>query len=95
MECLAGERERWQETVVKLDDSYQYLPGDCLLATAFMSYMGPFVTNYREELMTLWQKEVSSQPNKNLTHLKTIFDIADYRARGVVFPKFQLHQFLK
>lgn len=61
VECLAGERERWYETVTTLDSSYQYLPGDCLLATAFLSYMGPFVTNYREELMTLWQKEVSAE----------------------------------
>lgn len=25
-----------------------YLPGDCMIAAAFMSYLGPFLSNYRE-----------------------------------------------
>ena len=45
VECLAGERVRWQETVKRLDASYEALPGDCLLATAFLSYLGPFVSS--------------------------------------------------
>lgn len=61
VECLGGERERWNETVTILDDSYQYLPGDCLLATAFLSYMGPFVSSYRDELMGIWQQQVTLQ----------------------------------
>lgn len=58
VDCLSGERDRWDETVRTLDRKFDYLPGDCLLATAFVSYMGPFVTSYREEMMTLWQAEV-------------------------------------
>ena len=58
VECLAGERVRWQETVKRLDASYEALPGDCLLATAFLSYLGPFVSSYREELTELWKQEV-------------------------------------
>lgn len=61
VECLAGERERWHETVVVLDNSFQYLPGDCLLSVAFLSYMGPFVSNYRDELIASWQQEVDFQ----------------------------------
>lgn len=58
VECLAGERQRWEETVKVLDLQYIFLPGDCLLATAFISYVGPFVTFYRDSLIVMWQKQV-------------------------------------
>lgn len=35
-----------------------YLVGDCLLAASFLSYMGPFLSNYRDELLAIWMKEV-------------------------------------
>lgn len=56
---LSGERIRWEETVHTLDGQFDCLPGDCVLATAFISYVGPFVSDYREELMELWKNEVS------------------------------------
>lgn len=56
---LAGERIRWEQTVATLDQLFDYLPGDCLLGTAFVSYMGPFVTMYREQLIELWNTSVS------------------------------------
>ncbi|XP_060775597.1 dynein axonemal heavy chain 2 [Neoarius graeffei] len=52
---LAGERERWEKTVEDLEEDMGYLVGDCLLAAAFLSYMGPFLSNYRDELLTsIW-----------------------------------------
>jgi dynein heavy chain len=36
-----------------------FLPGDCLIAAAFLSYMGPFLSNYREEIvLKVWMAEV-------------------------------------
>ncbi|KAJ4429792.1 Dynein heavy chain 2, axonemal [Periplaneta americana] len=55
IEGLAGERERWIQTVAELDSKFELLPGDCLLATGFISYMGPFVSSYREELVENWK----------------------------------------
>ncbi|XP_030635110.1 dynein heavy chain 2, axonemal [Chanos chanos] len=56
---LAGERVRWEETVVGLEKNMGYLVGDCLLAAAFLSYMGPFLSNYRDELVTnIWMKQI-------------------------------------
>ncbi|KAL0970220.1 hypothetical protein UPYG_G00238880 [Umbra pygmaea] len=55
---LAGERVRWEETVVGLEKDMFYLVGDSLLAAAFLSYMGPFLSNYREELLSIWMKQV-------------------------------------
>jgi len=38
-----------------------YLPGDCLFAAAYLSYMGPFLSQYREEIMEkVWLPQVSS-----------------------------------
>ncbi|XP_054461370.1 dynein axonemal heavy chain 2-like [Anoplopoma fimbria] len=55
---LAGERVRWEKRVAGLEENMGYLVGDCLLAASFLSYMGPFLSNYREELLAIWMKEV-------------------------------------
>ncbi|KAK2860339.1 hypothetical protein Q7C36_004505 [Tachysurus vachellii] len=55
---LAGERVRWEKTVEELEKDVSYLVGDCLLAAAFLSYMGPFVSNYRDEMLSsIWIKK--------------------------------------
>ncbi|XP_072006034.1 dynein axonemal heavy chain 2 [Engystomops pustulosus] len=55
---LAGEKTRWEETVKGLEQDLGFLVGDCLLASAFLSYMGPFLSSYREEILSIWSKEV-------------------------------------
>uniref|UniRef100_A0A8C5L4X8 Dynein axonemal heavy chain 2 n=1 Tax=Jaculus jaculus TaxID=51337 RepID=A0A8C5L4X8_JACJA len=56
---LAGEKARWEETVQGLEEDLGYLVGDCLLAAAFLSYMGPFLTNYRDEIVNqIWIKKI-------------------------------------
>ncbi|XP_033219684.1 dynein heavy chain 2, axonemal [Belonocnema kinseyi] len=55
---LSGERIRWQNTVASLGELFYLLPGDCLICTAFVSYLGPFVSNYREDLVKIWTEEV-------------------------------------
>uniref|UniRef100_F6YZ23 Dynein axonemal heavy chain 2 n=1 Tax=Monodelphis domestica TaxID=13616 RepID=F6YZ23_MONDO len=56
---LAGEKARWEETVQGLEEELGYLVGDCLLAAAFLSYMGPFLTNYRDEIVSqIWVKKI-------------------------------------
>ncbi|XP_061921125.1 dynein axonemal heavy chain 2 [Entelurus aequoreus] len=58
---LAGEGVRWQQTVKGLEENMGYLVGDCLLAASFLSYMGPFLSNYRVELLEIWMTEVQHQ----------------------------------
>lgn len=43
----------------RLDKEFDNLPGDCLIATGFVAYLGPFVSEYRESLMDDWFREVS------------------------------------
>ncbi|KAK1331639.1 hypothetical protein QTO34_009597 [Cnephaeus nilssonii] len=65
---LAGEKARWEETVKGLEEDLGYLVGDCLLAAAFLSYMGPFLTNYRDEIVNqiwirkIWELQVPCSP---------------------------------
>ncbi|RVE50586.1 hypothetical protein evm_004813 [Chilo suppressalis] len=58
---LSGERERWELTVERLDKEFDNLPGDCLIATGFVAYLGPFVSEYREALMSDWFMEVYNE----------------------------------
>ncbi|XP_053575482.1 dynein axonemal heavy chain 2 [Bombina bombina] len=55
---LAGEKSRWEETVKGLEENLGFLVGDCLLASAYLSYMGPFLSNYREAILSIWIKEI-------------------------------------
>ncbi|XP_028032579.1 dynein beta chain, ciliary-like isoform X2 [Bombyx mandarina] len=48
---LASEKIRWSATVVNLKESGVMLPGDVLLITAFISYVGCFMRGYRQQLM--------------------------------------------
>ena len=48
---LAGERDRWEKSIKKYEDALRFLPGDCLLAAAFMSYAGAFNSSYRHSLL--------------------------------------------
>ncbi|BES91272.1 dynein heavy chain [Nesidiocoris tenuis] len=48
---LASENSRWKETVSELSGKITTLPGDTVLVTAFISYVGCFTRRYREELV--------------------------------------------
>lgn len=44
-----------------LKENMGYLVGDCLLAASFLSYMGPFLSNYRDELLAIWMTQVRTE----------------------------------
>jgi len=55
---LSGEKSRWEASLIDLDDQYIKLVGDCILASAFMSYCGPFPSEYRDALILNWINRV-------------------------------------
>ena len=50
---LAGENKRWGENVKFLQANIRNVIGNCLLAAAFVSYIGAFSAKLRNELWRL------------------------------------------
>jgi len=73
---LAGEKTRWEATLIDLDETYINLIGDCMLAAAFMSYCGPFPSEYRDSLIANWVNVVEMQ---NIPFTKG-FNFAEFMA---------------
>ena len=55
---LAEEKERWERTLVTLDEQYINLVGDVALSSAFMSLCGPFPAEYRNDMNSLWMRKI-------------------------------------
>ncbi|KAL8008331.1 putative AAA+ ATPase domain, dynein heavy chain region D6 P-loop domain, immunoglobulin-like protein [Plasmopara halstedii] len=49
---LSSENDRWGINVLQLQKEKELLVGDVLLASAFISYIGPFTKPFRDELIT-------------------------------------------
>lgn len=50
--ALAGEEARWSEQSKEFSSTIQRLTGDCCIASAFVSYLGPFNKEFRDILVT-------------------------------------------
>ncbi|XP_025202252.1 dynein beta chain, ciliary-like, partial [Melanaphis sacchari] len=83
---LASENVRWKESVSILQKSLQTLPGDTLMVSAFVSYVGYFTKIYRQELIqNVWLpffKEVKPEIliTENLDPLSLLTDDAQIAA---------------
>ncbi|CAG5116906.1 unnamed protein product, partial [Candidula unifasciata] len=58
MSGLHSERVRWEEKVESLEENMGHLIGDVLIAAAFLSYLGPFLTTFRDEILLYWKKQI-------------------------------------
>nr|P39057.1 RecName: Full=Dynein beta chain, ciliary [Heliocidaris crassispina]BAA00827.1 dynein beta-heavy chain [Heliocidaris crassispina] len=80
---LASENVRWGEAVANFKIQEKTLPGDVLLITAFVSYIGCFTKNYRVDLQDrMWLPFLKSQKDpipitEGLDVLSMLTDDAD------------------
>ena len=52
IKSLAGEKKRWQADALVFAEDKKRLVGNCALACAFVSYLGPFNHEFRKKLLT-------------------------------------------
>lgn len=71
---LGGEKIRWEASLNDYDEQFIKLTGDCILSAGFMSYNGPFTSEYRDDLISLWLNFIQT----NEIPYTRNFDFADF-----------------
>ena len=51
---LGGEKDRWSMTAKSLQETYDNLIGDMLIASGVIAYLGAFTSNFRTECVKEW-----------------------------------------
>lgn len=49
--ALGSEQEKWSQSIIDLGEYLQVVIGDVLLASAFVSYVGPFNKAFRDKII--------------------------------------------
>ncbi|XP_049536716.1 dynein axonemal heavy chain 6 [Anopheles darlingi] len=87
--ALADEEVRWRETVKQLTAEHFAVPGDVLVASAYVAYLGAFPIDYRRTLSEIWVSEckrlnIPSSPTFNLVQiLGDSFQIREWSIHGL------------
>lgn len=77
VKALGDENERWAASIVRLDSQLGLLVGDVLIASAFISYAGPFNKSFRMRMMKenfvkyISEKNIPQTANMNPIKLLT------------------------
>ena len=59
LEGLGGEKDRWGEFALQLEDRFTRLTGDVLVSSGLLAYLGPFTAVFRQQQMALWVSAMS------------------------------------
>jgi len=80
---LGGERARWDASATDLEARTQQLIGDCAISAAFLSYGGPFNTEYRADMLqNMWLpgiRKLEVPATENYSFANFLADPSDVR----------------
>ncbi|KAK0163654.1 hypothetical protein PV327_007315 [Microctonus hyperodae] len=87
---LTLEKIRWAKELQSLRDDYKLIIGNCLLSASFISYIGPFSYEFRNEMIyDKWQKNILdknipiSQPYRIENQLTNDVEISKWNSEGL------------
>jgi len=90
VKALGSENERWGNAIIDIGNSLNLLVGDVLMASAFISYTGPFSKKFREQLIkvdfTKYLKDNNIPCSPNINPIKLMTDeasIANWNKQGL------------
>jgi len=87
LDGVAEKRMIWDRTANELKENLENLLGNSLLACAFLSYMGPFLSDYREEIVhQIWEKEF----NRNGIRFQTDFNFAKFMSTPTMIREWNI-----
>ncbi|CAF1355620.1 unnamed protein product [Rotaria magnacalcarata] len=87
LDGVAEKRTIWDTTSNELKENLDNLLGNSLLACAFLSYMGPFLSNYRDEIIhQIWEEELT----RNDIRFKTDFNFAKFMTTSSVIRQWNI-----
>ena len=55
---LSGEKSRWIELVAMYERQEKNVLGDVIIASGYVAYLGPYTSDYRNEITQLWAREL-------------------------------------
>ena len=58
IEGLSGESSRWKDGISHYNKQLEMMLGNCLLASASISFLGPFTSAFRRDLKSLWTEKL-------------------------------------
>lgn len=69
--ALGSEQDRWAQSIIDIGELMKVIIGDVLLASAFVSYVGPFNKSFRDKIMNenflpfFAQNDIPMSPDSN------------------------------
>lgn len=58
MDGLGGEKERWNNALDEAEKRFETIVPDCLLGSAIIAYLGPYIQVYRNQIVRKWRQEL-------------------------------------
>eukprot|EP00760_Papus_ankaliazontas_P008674 PhM_4_TR13906/c0_g1_i1/m.49396/K10414/DYNC2H, DNCH2; dynein heavy chain 2, cytosolic len=80
---LSVEQGRWTERLSTLDDGFKLMPKRCVLAGAFVAYLGGEIEEVRQSLMSQWKDKLKVKEFAFRTFLRTEAQLLEFKGEGL------------